>query len=378
SASAPGGADALVNYFHAYVINPSKPGETVNLTAAQDFVDYLTSPALQSQLKTYLAKTSDPAGAPFVADASPIISARGIPHVYRGGKPAKVTGTVTNAQPGYATPANATVNVDEIRGALVIPVASGKTNSSGRFSVKFVPPSSGSYEVSTGQISMIENPSLNPAYGDILSPGATAPVKMTVRAAAPSLHASSQGGKALVFGAVVPGSGHGAGSVAVLARALGSKRAFRTVAVGRIGATQGNFAVSAPLRKGAWQVTVRFSYSGHLVVSSTHTVNVTVAAAPSSGATFGSVRARNGKLNISASVTPAPASGAKLVVLGLNTNHGAPAREVVLGSVTLASGQTSVTLQVKVKRKVQWLIQLAYVRPGESSSFSRLRAAAVR
>ncbi|MBV9604570.1 MAG: hypothetical protein JO027_05665, partial [Solirubrobacterales bacterium] len=261
SASAPGGADALVNYFHAYVINPSKPGETVNLTAAQDFVDYLTSPALQSQLKTYLAKTSDPAGAPFVADASPIISARGIPHVYRGGKPAKVTGTVTNAQPGYATPANATVNVDEIRGALVIPVASGKTNSSGRFSIKFVPPSSGSYEVSTGQISMIENPSLNPAYGDILSPGATAPVKVTVRAATPSLHATSQGGKALVFGAVVPGSGHGAGSVAVLARALGSKRAFRTVAVGRVGATQGNFAVSAPLRKGAWQVTVRFSYS---------------------------------------------------------------------------------------------------------------------
>ena len=31
SASAPGGANALINYFHAYIINPSKPGETVNL-----------------------------------------------------------------------------------------------------------------------------------------------------------------------------------------------------------------------------------------------------------------------------------------------------------------------------------------------------------
>ncbi|MBV9802976.1 MAG: substrate-binding domain-containing protein [Solirubrobacterales bacterium] len=378
SASAPGGVNALTNYFHVYIINPSKPGETVNLTAAEDLVDYLTSPAFQSQLKSYLAKTSDPAGAPFVADASPLVTAHGIPHVYRGGKPAAVTGTVTNAEPGYPTPANATVNVDEIRGALLIPVASGKTNSSGHYSIRFVPPSSGSYEVSTGQISMIENPSLNPAYGDILSPGATAPVKVSVRAVSPSLHATSQGGKALVFGTVEPGAGHGAGTVAVLARKLGSKGSFRTVAAGPIGAAQGNFAVSAPLRKGSWQVAVRFFYAGHLVVSEAHTVNVSIGAAPSSAVTFRSVRPKHRQLVISASVAPSAPAGAKLVVLGVDTAPGAPAILQVLGHVTLTTGQTSVTLGVKVKRKDQWLVQVAYVQPGQSSSFSRLRAAAVR
>src|SRR6202012_809132 len=40
-ASAPGGANELINYFHVYIINPSKPGETVNMTAAQDFVSFL-------------------------------------------------------------------------------------------------------------------------------------------------------------------------------------------------------------------------------------------------------------------------------------------------------------------------------------------------
>ena len=47
SASAPGGADELINYFHVYIINPNKPGETVNLTAAKDFVSFLTSSTFQ-------------------------------------------------------------------------------------------------------------------------------------------------------------------------------------------------------------------------------------------------------------------------------------------------------------------------------------------
>ena len=87
SASAPGGQFELINYFHVYIINPSVPGETVNLTAAQDFVNFLTSPTLQSQLKNYLASTGDPGGPPFVADASPIITATGTPE-HRHGRPA--------------------------------------------------------------------------------------------------------------------------------------------------------------------------------------------------------------------------------------------------------------------------------------------------
>ena len=91
STSAPGGPFALVNYFHVYIINPTKPGETVNLTAAEDFVSFLTSVGFQSRLKTYLAATSDPAGAPFVADASRTLTASGFPSVYHA-KPATVPG----------------------------------------------------------------------------------------------------------------------------------------------------------------------------------------------------------------------------------------------------------------------------------------------
>ena len=72
AASAAGGAEALVKYFHVYVINPAKPGETVNLQAAQDFVGLLSSPALQSRVSNYL---TEPGGGPFAATASPSVSA---------------------------------------------------------------------------------------------------------------------------------------------------------------------------------------------------------------------------------------------------------------------------------------------------------------
>ncbi len=71
----------------------------MNLTAAQDFVNFLTSSTVQGQLKNYLANTGDPSGAPFVADASPIITASGLPSVDAAGKPVTVTGNVTNAEP---------------------------------------------------------------------------------------------------------------------------------------------------------------------------------------------------------------------------------------------------------------------------------------
>jgi tungstate transport system substrate-binding protein len=374
STGAPGGADALINYFHVYIINPSKPGENVNLTGAEDFVNFLTSQSFQAQLKDYLAHTSDPAGAPFVATASPDLTASGFPHNYRaGGKPATVTGTLTNAEVGYPSLAGKTVTIDEVKGALVIPVASGKTNSSGHYKIKFIPPASGSYEVTTAQIPQVENATLNPIYGDLLSPAATTAHKVTVHAAITSLRATSQGGKALVFGAVEPGTGHGSGTVNVLARALGKKGSFRKVRSERLSASQGHFAVSVPLRQGNWQVEASFQYPGAAV--GTSTVNVSVGAAPTSSATLRSVHTRKGKLTIDAALAPAPGpSGGKVVVLGLNTAPGTPATFKVLGTMTLSAGQTSATLHVKAKRKATWLLQVAYVQPHQASSFSKLRA----
>ncbi|HTU85355.1 MAG TPA: substrate-binding domain-containing protein [Solirubrobacteraceae bacterium] len=373
SAGAPGGADALINYFHVYIINPNKPGEDVNLQGAEDFVNFLTSPSFQAQLKDYLANTSDPAGPPFVATASPHLTASGFPKNYHVGKPATVSGQLTNAEVGYPALAGKTVTIDEVKGALVIPVASGTTNSTGHYTIKFIPPATGSYEATTAQISQIENATLNPIYGDLLSPAATTPVKVTVHTAITGLHATSQGGKALVFGKIQPGTGHGAGTVTVLARTLGKKGSFRKVASERVGSSQANFAVSAPLRRGDWQVEATFSYPGGVAAGSS-TVNVSVGAAPTSSVSFRSIHAKKGKLTVSAAVAPAPGpSGGKVVILGLNTAPGAPARLTVLGHATVGVGDTTVTLHVKAKRKVAWLLQLAYTQPGQASSFSKLR-----
>ena len=103
SASAPGGVNELINYFHAYIINPNKPGETVNLTAAQDFVNFITSPTLQSQLKGYLAEHGRSRGSPR-SWPTPRRRSRRPPSAttVAGGKPVTVTGTVTNNEPGYA------------------------------------------------------------------------------------------------------------------------------------------------------------------------------------------------------------------------------------------------------------------------------------
>ena len=378
SASAPGGQFALVNYFHVYIINPSKPGETVNVTAAQDFVNFLTSSTFQGELAGYLNKTSDPGGAPFVADASPHLTASGIPRVYHAIKPAKVTGTLSNAEPGFPVLSGETVTVDEVKGALLIPVASGKTDSTGHYSIKFTPPSTGSYQVSTGQISRIEIPTLSPAYGDILSPAATIPVKVTVHAEASNLRVRSQGGKALVIGSVSPGNGHARGTVAVFAQAVGKKGGFRKVVSGRLAATQGNFAISVPLAAGAWQIKVRFSDPRQVVAAGSRAVKITIGSAPASGVSLQSVKAGRRALTVDGSVRPAATSGAKVELLALNTAPGAPAGFRVLATESLKTGKTAAALRAKVKPKTRWVLQLEYLRPGQPPSFSSLKTVATR
>jgi tungstate transport system substrate-binding protein len=378
SASAPGGVDALINYFHVYIINPNKPNENVDVQGAQDLVSFLTSPAFQAQLKTYLASTGDPAGPPFVADASPDLTASGFPKNYHANKPATVSGQLTNAEPGYPALAGKTVTIDEVKGALVIPVASGTTNSTGGFKIKFTPPSTGSYEVTTAQISQIENAALSPVYGDLLSPSATTPVNVTVHAATANLRVLSQGGKALVLGTVKPGTLHHKATVTVLARAAGSKGKFKKVGSERLAATQGNFAISVPLAAGSWQVEVKFKDPGQVIAASSRSVTVTVGGKPSSSVRLGSAKAKKGNVTVGGTVSPAGASGSKVELLGLNTTPGAPTRFKVLGTAKVGSGKTKFTLHAKAKAGAVWVLQLEYLPAGQTSSFSGLRTIDVK
>ena len=378
SASAPGGVNALVNYFHVYIISPSKPGETVNLTAAQDFVSLLTSQSFQASLKGYLP-TADPAGPPFVADASPnLMVSSGLPKNYHAGKPLTVKGTLVNAEPGYPALASQTVNIDEIVGGVPLTVASGKTNSTGAYSIKFTPTSTGQYEVSTGSISMIENATLSPPYGDILSPASTAPVKVKVHGATSNFRVQSQGGKALVLGTVAPGNGHVKGAVTVFARAVGKTGAFRKVATDRLATSQGNFAISVPLAAGGWDVKMKFQDTKQGVVAATsRTARATIGPTPASSVRLSSLKTRKGGFTLSGTATPPGESGAKVELLRLNATPGAPLRFGVFGSANLGTGKTKVTFHTKVKRGT-WVLQLEYVRPGETPSFSGPRTVTIR
>ena len=377
SASAPGGQYELINYFHVYIINPSKPGETVNLTAAQDFVSFLTSPTFQSQLKTYLP-TTDPGGPPFVADASPNLTVSGLPKNYTAKKPLTVKGTLVNAEPGYPALASQRVFLDQIVAGQPLPVASAKTNSTGAYSIKYTPTSSGSYEASTGQISMIENSTLSPIYGDILSPASTSPANVTVHAATSNFKVESQGGKALVLGTIGPGTGHVKGTVTVLARAVGKKGAFKTIATARLASNQSNFAILAPLAPGNWNVKVKFSDPGQVVAATSRTVKVTIGPKPTSGITVSSFKKKSNGFTLAGTATPSGESGAKVELLRINTASGAPARLAVFGTANLGAGKNKVTFKAKLRRAARWVMQLEYVRPGEAPSFSGLTTITIR
>ena len=65
-------------------------------------MNFLTSTAVQRELKNYLANTGDLVGFPFVADALPHLMVKGLPKIYHAGKPVTVSGQVTNAQPGFS------------------------------------------------------------------------------------------------------------------------------------------------------------------------------------------------------------------------------------------------------------------------------------
>ena len=382
SASAPGGANELINYFHVYIINPQKPGETVNVTAAKDFVNFLTSTAVQGELKNYLANTGDPGGPPFVADASPHLTVGGLPKTYHAGKPVTVSGQVTNAQPGFPAPSGAAVTLSEIVAGVPVNLTTAKTNATGNYSIRFSPTSTGSYQVSTGLISQIEIPTLNPAYGDILSPAASVAVPVAVQSKVSGLSVKSVGGRALVVGSVAPGNGHAKATVTFLARKNGSHGAFRKVTVDRLGTNDGNFAAALPLaattsQEGlAGQGEVPGRQAGaRLDVG--HQEGA-VQPAPHASARLSSVKVSNANVTVRGSVFPKPTSGgAKLQLLALNTAAGSPDRFRVFKTVSIGRGHKQFTLHAKLKHGSRWILELKYVQKGQASGFSKLKTIAV-
>lgn len=394
SASASGGATLLINSFHAYAINPAKfagnPNVQINSTAAEDFLNLITSPSFQAQLKSYLGATNDP---PFIADAAPSITASKLPAKATGGQKITVSGTIANLVPGTPALAGKTATVSEVGSGLAagIPIASAKTTSTGAYSVTFSPPSTGAYQVTTGLITQIENSALNPVFGDLLQPAATTASKITVKGSIQGLSVKALPGRVLATGSVLPGS-HAKGSVVLLARS-GTSGAFKTIATDSLAGADHSFALSASRKPGTWHLEVRFQDPGQVVSTTTKAKKVSVPAHDAASVTTRSLKMKNGRFTINGTVGPKPVkSGTTVQVLGLDvgalsTKTGKKTAQAtatgsvrfkVIARVKLRAGARTFTVRGRLKPGQHWILELKYA-PGGSvgSAYGGLRSVRV-
>ncbi|MFL5863454.1 MAG: substrate-binding domain-containing protein [Solirubrobacteraceae bacterium] len=381
SPTAQGGQTLLINSFHAYAINPQRfagnPNVQINSTAAMDFLNFLTAPSFQAQLKTFLAGTHDP---PFIADASPAITASRLPKKVTGGRKLTVKGTIANLVPGTPALASKTVTVSEVGSGLAagIPIASGKTDATGNYRITFSPANTGSYQVSTGEISQIENRTLNPVFGDLLQPAATIPSKIAVHGALAGVSFMALPGRVLVTGSVLPGSGHGKGSVALLAR-HGRNGKFQTIVSTRLASGDHAFALSATRQAGSWFLEVRFQDLGRVLAVTSRARKLAVPPRQPAGVTARSQKVKNGRVTITGRVAPTPSSGMTVEVLALDagalpgtTPGGGRAAATAafhqVGKVRLKAGAARFTVHGKLRRGQHWILELKYMAGGSAGT----------
>jgi tungstate transport system substrate-binding protein len=382
SAAAPGGANALINYFHVYIINPNKPGEQVNLPAAQDFVNFLTSPIVQARLSGYLP-TVDPGGPPFVADASPTITAAGFPSTATAGTPVTVTGQVIQNEIGYPAISGQTVSIDQVKGVTPISVGSGKTDASGHYSITFTPPSSGSYQVATGAISQIEDATLSPAYGDILSPGASPASSVTVNAMAKITKTTTTSNSVTLLGTVGPAAVDSNAKVTLFARKKSSKGAFKTIGTNSVAAGKSAFSLTGKLAIGAWTVKVQYADTGAFNTATSATKNVTVALAKGPKISYKKVTVNKGTVTLTGTLSlwPKGTKGTvRLFAHALNKigQKGKKATFTQVAKTAVKAGKKTFTLKHTFKRGYRYVLKLQYTHAGQKTTNSKFSNVVVR
>jgi ABC-type tungstate transport system permease subunit len=374
AANAPGGATELINYFHVYIINPAKPGQQVNLQGAQDFVSLLTSAAFQSQLKTYLNNTGDPGGAPFKATASPGITSTASTGAVTAGQPVTVAGDVIQAQLGYPAIAGQTVTVYRLAGIVPVPVASGTTDGSGHYSVTFTPLVSGSYQAATGAIAQIENASLDPAYGDLLSPAAASAFSIAITGVASITKATSSPGAVQVSGTVGPVAPDAGARVDILARPAKSTGAFDVIGSQSLGAGSSTFAVNAKLGSGVWTMQARYSDPGLVAAGTSASKNVTVASTKGPSIKLKKLKVKRGTVTLSGTLGSAPrGKSGSLRLFALTTNQAKSPRFKRVAKLTIKTGHRVFSIKHRFKRGHRYVLQLEYVHSGQSTTFSKYR-----
>lgn len=368
--TAPGGPAALDSVFHAYILNPSAHGQSVNLTAAQFFVNLITSAPIQSAIGDYLAGSFG--GNPYIAGASPVIDAKALPATFAASAPLSIRGRVTNAQPGYPPPSGVVVSLRRVSGDQSFVVASARTSATGAFRITAPLVTKGAYVLTTPQFSQVELPALTPPFGDVLAPAATDSSYIGVRGAITSQSATSLGGAALLTGTVAPASGHLSGRVTVYARRIGVKGAtYRRVAVTKLASGDGSFAAIADLPPGRWQLETYFADPGTLVTSAGTKTTVTVSAAPKPlisgrGVSVG----RSGHVTARVALYPKPAKGATVRLLAVKLSGAGRAVSQVLATVKPSRATRLVTLQGTLTGSGHWAILESYAVPKAGTAWT--------
>ena len=338
----------------------------MNLTAAQDFIELLTSPRSRPSSRRYLA-TSDPGGAPFVADASPT-------SVTRPRDPRDVPGAARRSRSTARrrTPSRATRRWrpdGHGRPARRRPAGSrwpAARPLHRRFRSRSRRPSTGAYEVSTRQIAQIEDSDAEPRVRrHPVAGGDTAGQRHRARR---DHRASDQVARAARRSCRLggPGRGHGKATVTVLARTAGSKGGFKRVGHRRLRPVTATSPSTCALAAGSWQF--KLSYARRPARSwppPAGRVTLTVGANPPPASA-----ARSRSQGAQGDDVTAPVA-AESAARSSCWRCGPPAARP-FGTIGPATSRARrFTLHAKLRRGRRWVLQLEYLRR-RSVSFSGL------
>ncbi|MBV9484459.1 MAG: substrate-binding domain-containing protein [Frankiaceae bacterium] len=275
AAKSRGGSSLLVNSFHLYAVNPAKftgqPNVHINLTGAEAFLDWVTSPAGQDAVGAFMAGSGDP---PFRPDAAPLVAAHHR-HTVRAGRALVVHGAVSNRVPG--TPPLAGIEVDLMgarKGHKPHVVAATTTHSRGTYTVRYRPHRTLRYRIATPAVQQVEipcrhrnpknRPSLCPKFGDELAATTVRLGKVPVRGRVTLAQPTERGGKVLLAGALRPAVTGKRARLVVQAKTSGHR--FHRVGVRPLDPGARRFAVKVALRPGrAWTVRVTYTNPGLIV-----------------------------------------------------------------------------------------------------------------
>lgn len=288
SVTARGGQPLLVNSFHAYALNPAKfagdPNVAINSSAATAFLDWMTSKAGQEAIGNYLNGTND---APFLPSASPEITVDGtVPVKVKGGRSFTLKGSLTNVTPG--TPVLNGVPVTVTAVPAIDPsaepevVAEGTTDTTGHFAIKVTPEQNALYSLAVDDITKIQDTSLSPVFGDILT--GTDTELGTIKVAAKPKIAKvkvTKGGDLKLTVKLSPAVVDGKARLVVQGKAPGAK-SWKKVGKGKVkakpgkGKAKGSVVVTRKLAPGTWRFRVKYQNPKVVVAGTSKPTKATI------------------------------------------------------------------------------------------------------